>query len=440
MANALDDAVDLRRPLQHSPLVLGKREEPEAPSSRHGDLQAEGAGTDRGRLAHDAEEQLAQVVQVGVVARALHDQGLLRGHLRVRHAPDAVGALWLLGFSVKTGRKFGRWLRDPGLGLRRDSDSLFLAPFRCAMFAMLGTAVALQPRLASSSPSRCTVHRTAQPRLLLSGRAPVQRAAHPLLLLDDRNQSAAATWRDDTVVDLRDRADRSRDAAAYSLMVTPAWIDVAVGSIAFLLLNVAIVSTFGDSVTSRMVALGGFVGLQQLVGLPPSEWLRLDDEPAAVDPNPLFQSRSPLAGATFATTFALCVALAAQLCGLEWIPGPRPWPEPSRAALLLLIAPLSEEAFFRAYLMTALERAGAPANAALLASAAGFALYHVPLAEMLRDGSLALAFYESLGLYLGFLYQRSGRSLPLAVVTHASFNAIVTALRAAQVGSVLPFQ
>ena len=93
LANALDDAVDLRRPLQHSPLVLGKREEPEAPSSRHGDLQAEGAGTDRGRLAHDAEEQLAQVVQVGVVARALHDQGLLRGHLRVRHAPDAVWAL-----------------------------------------------------------------------------------------------------------------------------------------------------------------------------------------------------------------------------------------------------------------------------------------------------------------------------------------------------------
>ena len=58
---------------------------------------------------------------------------------------------------------------------------------------------------------------------------------------------------------------------------------------------------------------------------------------------------------------------------------------------------------------------------------------------LLRDGSLELAFYELLGLYLGFLYQRSGRSLPLAVVTHASFNSIVTALRAAQVGSVLPF-
>ena len=238
---------------------------------------------------------------------------------------------------------------------------------------------------------------------------------------------------------LRDRADRSRDAAAYSLMVTPPWIDVAVGSIAFLLLNVLIVSTFGDGVASRLVALGGFVGLQQLVGLPPSEWLRLDDEPSAVDPNPLFQSRSPLAGATFATAFALGVALVAQLFGLEWVPGPRPWPDASRAALLLIVAPLSEEAFFRAYLMTALERAGAPAGAALLASAAGFALYHVPIGEMLRDGSLELAFYESLGLYLGFLYQRSGRSLPLAVVTHGAFNALVTALRAAQVGSVLPF-
>ena len=125
------------------------------------------------------------------------------------------------------------------------------------------------------------------------------------------------------------------------------------------------------------------VQLQQLVGLPPSEWLRLDDDPAAMDPNPFFQSRNPFFGTTFATAFALCVALAAQLLGLEWLPGPRPWPEPGRAALLLLIAPLSEEAFFRAYLMTALERAGAPANAALLASAAGFALYHVPLAEML---------------------------------------------------------
>ena len=316
------------------------------------------------------------------------------------------------------GGKFADGFEPPRGRLQRLAASSPPPARPVAIDSMLGTAVALAPL---------------QPRLLLSSHAIVaQRAAHPLLLLDECNQSAL-------VEDLRARVDRSREAAAYSLMVTPAWIDVAMSSIAFLLLNVAIVSAFGDSVTTRAVALGAFVGLQQLVGLPPSEWLRLDDEPAAMDPNPFFQSRNPLFGTTFATAFALCVALAAQLFGLEWLPGPRPWPEPGRAALLLLIAPLSEETFFRAYLMTALERAGAPANAALLVSAAGFALYHVPLAQMLRDGSLELAFYELLGFYLGFLYQRSGRSLPLAVVTHASFNSIVTALRAAQVGSVLPF-
>ena len=88
-------------------------------------------------------------------------------------------------------------------------------------------------------------------------------------------------------------------------MVTPAWIDVAVSSVVFLLLNVAIVSAFGDSVTARVVALSAFVGLQQLVGLPPSEWLRLDDDPAKMDPNPFFQSRNPFFGTTFATAFAL---------------------------------------------------------------------------------------------------------------------------------------
>ena len=51
--------------------------------------------------------------------------------------------------------------------------------------------------------------------------------------------------------------------------------------------------------------------------------------------------------------------MPAQLLGLEWVPAPRPWPEPERAALLLAVAPLSEEAFFRAFLLTAFERAGA---------------------------------------------------------------------------------
>jgi hypothetical protein len=41
------------------------------------------------------------VVQVGVVARALHDQGLLSGHLRVRHAPGLQG---VVGLSATTRR------------------------------------------------------------------------------------------------------------------------------------------------------------------------------------------------------------------------------------------------------------------------------------------------------------------------------------------------
>ena len=239
----------------------------------------------------------------------------------------------------------------------------------------------------------------------------------------------------------REAIDAGRDAIAFSLMVTPAWVDVGVSGILYVLLNaLAVAISGGDGPVGRLLALGGFAGLQQLAGqLPPSAWLKLDEDEARVSSSPLFQSGSPLAGVTFAFAFGLAVAVPAQLLGLEWVPAPRPWPEPERAALLLAVAPLSEEAFFRAFLLTAFERAGAPPSAGLIGSAACFALYHVPLAEMVRDGSLQLPLFELLGLYLAFCYQKSGGSLPFVVVTHATFNAVVTALRAAQVGSTLPF-
>jgi hypothetical protein len=66
----------------------------------------------------------------------------------------------------------------------------------------------------------------------------------------------------------------------------------------------------------------------------------------------------------------------------------------------------------------------------------------VPVRELLllsEQASLALLLFQLLGLFLGVLYQRSGGSLPLVFVSHATFNALVTALRAAQVGSTLPF-
>ena len=134
--------------------------------------------------------------------------------------------------------------------------------------------------------------------------------------------------------------------------------------------------------------------------------------------------------------------MTAQLLGIDWLPAPRPWPELSRAAELLLIAPAADEAFFRAFLITAIERAGGSASAALLASAVAYSIYQVPLRDVLllsEQASLPLLLYQLLGLFLGGLYQRSGGSLPLVVVCHATFNGLVTALRAAQVGSSLPF-
>ena len=81
-----------------------------------------------------------------------------------------------------------------------------------------------------------------------------------------------------------------------------------------------------------------------------------------------------------------------------------------------------------------------------MASTGLFALYKVPLSQALTwtgggstDGLLLLVLYEALGAYLAFLYQRSGGSLPFVCVAHATCNGIVTALRAAQAGSVLPF-
>ena len=134
------------------------------------------------------------------------------------------------------------------------------------------------------------------------------------------------------------------------------------------------------------------------------------------------------------------LATLAQLCGVEWLPAPRPFPPADGALLRLLVAPLAEELFFRAWLLSAIARAGGTPGAALLASTVLFGLHHVPLAEMLAPaGSSQLLAYEALGAFLAFLYQRSGGSLPLVVITHATCNAIVLALAAAQVDSVLPF-
>lgn len=140
---------------------------------------------------------------------------------------------------------------------------------------------------------------------------------------------------DDLVASAREYIDRARDNAASYLRVTPPWIDAAFGCLLFVSLNaackeitfLAFPSPEADAASGRLLAVAAFAGLQQLAGLPTSEWLKLGVDPKRVDPNPLFQSGSPLAGITFAFMFAVPLATAAQLLGIAWLPEPRPFPD-----------------------------------------------------------------------------------------------------------------
>ncbi len=219
-------------------------------------------------------------------------------------------------------------------------------------------------------------------------------------------------------------------------------MNVAVGGASFLLLHTICLSAASlagaDPTTSggvacavRIVATGGFLALQQAGGSQPSLWLRADpadSEAAERAPSLLRQGWAPPAAA--ATFLALVLASGALLslgdpgAMAVVLPEPRPLPDPTRAADLLLLAPLTEELFFRAFLLTALSRAGAGAAGWLL-SPLLFAAWHGAVAD-------SPVFFGLLGLWLTALYRTSGGSLPLAVGTHACFNGLVVLLRAAR--------
>ena len=112
------------------------------------------------------------------------------------------------------------------------------------------------------------------------------------------------------------------------------------------------------------------------------------------------------------------------------LPAARPLPEAGRALDVLVAAPLTEELYFRGWLLAACDAAGAPAVASLGASALLFSLWHAP--QLLSGAGSAgeLVFFAALGAWLALLYRKSESSLPLVVGTHASFNAIVVLLRA----------
>lgn len=91
-----------------------------------------------------------------------------------------------------------------------------------------------------------------------------------------------------------------------------------------------------------------------------------------------------------------------------------------------VVGPAAEEVFFRGYLQSELRRRW-PAWAAVIATSAGFAVLHVDPTGV----HVALALV--LGLYLGFVVELTGSTLP-AVVCHVVNNVVFTLQTAAGAG------
>ncbi|GAA5481147.1 type II CAAX endopeptidase family protein [Haloferula sargassicola] len=96
------------------------------------------------------------------------------------------------------------------------------------------------------------------------------------------------------------------------------------------------------------------------------------------------------------------------------LPGARPW----LAVMAIAIAPPVEEYFFRGLLFRSLCREWRPA-AAMLGSAAYFALYHPPVSWLPVFG---------LGAASAWLFRRCGSLWP-SILLHAGYNALVTLVR-----------
>jgi hypothetical protein len=230
-------------------------------------------------------------------------------------------------------------------------------------------------------------------------------------------------------------------AKPASAAVNSPLADVAAGGAVFLLLHTLSISASqvffgatagvpsGTDAAARLVATAGFVGVQQLAGFRPvSTWLRIEPSSGAA-PAALLTAQpvlvtSALAAAGFAL-LALLVGLGLSLGDLNALdtvlPAARALPGPGATFDLLLSAPLTEELFFRGYLLTALE-----GPLGLLASPMLFAAWHLGAA---LDGPL---FFGLLGAWLVALFRASGGSLPLVIGTHSFFNALILLLRAAR--------
>ena len=243
--------------------------------------------------------------------------------------------------------------------------------------------------------------------------------------------------------------------------------DVAIGGVVFVLLHSILLSTAsyigagasdavagkgmiedaGAGALCRFAATAGFLAVQNAAGTWPTGLLNGSTNKAAQaqkgdrwwlgkesailsSPSPSILGQPQLAAPLAAVGFALAVAGLGAALGVDLLPAPRPLPTPGRALDVLVAAPLTEELFFRAWLLRMLERAGASASTTLAVSSALFALWHVPVIAAGNAAPGELCFFAILSLYLTVLYQRSAGSLPLVAGTHALYNAIVVALRA----------
>lgn len=241
------------------------------------------------------------------------------------------------------------------------------------------------------------------------------------------------------------RVDVDRNAAVSESSIA-GWgtTEVAVGSALFLALHFCSLSLtantldlleFPDPAASRigfgmiftrLVSVSMFVGVQQLAGLLTSEWLTRpsphSDEQLDL-PAPLLPFAAVvLLLAISAIPIGLAFATGEPELARTLLPAPRAFPPVGRALDLLLIAPVAEEVVFRAWLLTACEKAGWGASSSLALSTVLFGLWH---------GGDSLLLFSLLGAGLGLLYQRSGGRLELAIATHVLWNLAIVLTRVA---------
>jgi membrane protease YdiL (CAAX protease family) len=185
---------------------------------------------------------------------------------------------------------------------------------------------------------------------------------------------------------------------------------------------------------ARLVAFGLFAAIQATAGLPLDQWAL---RPSATKADWSFLD-SPLAAVAVFASFALLafspVAVAALSGQTEFLqamlPAAGALPPPARLFDVLLAAPLTEELFFRAWLLSAAQRAGATPAAAVACSALTFALWHS------GGGSSGggLLTFGLLGAWLAIAYTKGGQRLSTTVGAHALYNAAIVALRVARGG------